>query len=143
MTTLGLEDVLACLRAVEWPCAPPIGVGEFEVLYVSAAEVVVWYTPARDGHKIGEVAIPCARIAAAWARLCDGATLDEAGLCEACGGVGMGRWVLALLALIPGASVHAEPLTLVWSQPDTPPPTPLPTRREARSVGRRRKAAGE
>lgn len=118
MTTLGFEDVLTCLRGVAWPCAPPIGVGEFEVLYVSAVEVVVWYTPAREGHRTGEVAIPCARLAAAWQRLRAGAALDEAGLSAVCGGAGWGRWALALLALVPGACVRQEPLTLAWA-PDS------------------------
>ena len=128
MSTPDLEDVLACLRAIEWPCAPPIGVGEFDVLYVSEAEVVVWYTPARDGQRTGEVAIPCAGIAAAWQRLSAGAALDEALLSAVCGGAGVGRWVLALLALVPGASVRQDPLTLHWSPPAPESAAPAPQR---------------
>jgi hypothetical protein len=141
MAMVGVEDVLSCLRTVEWPCAPPIGVGEFEVLYVNAAEVVVWYTPAREGQRTGEVAIPGARIAAAWQRLRAGAPLDEAGLSEVCGGVGMGRWVLALLALVPGASVRQEPLSLSWS----PPPGAdgeVPVGDSVKARARRPKATG-
>jgi hypothetical protein len=140
MTTFSLADVLAVLRAVEWPCAPPIGAGEFEVLYVSAAEVVVWYTAVREGQRSGEVAIPCARIAAAWQRLAAGVALDEAALSEACGGAGVGRWVLALLALVPGACVAADPLALSWSAPVEASMVAQPTPTAPR--GRRRKAAG-
>ena len=139
-----MEEVLACLRQVAWPCAPPMGVGEFELLYVNAAEVVVWYTPAREGQRTGEVAIPCARIAAAWQRLRAGASLDEANMSEVCGGLGMGRWVLALLALVPGMSVRQEPLSLSWS------PLPAPDHGapvgdgvpDAKARARRPKAAG-
>jgi hypothetical protein len=142
MTALDLADVLACLRAVEWPCAPPIGVGEFDVLYVSEAEVVVWYTPAREGQRTGEVAIPCARIAAAWQRLCTGATLDEAALAETCGGEGVGRWVLALLALVPGVRVRQEPVALVWTAPELVVDAPVAVG-GTKGRGRRRRAVGE
>jgi hypothetical protein len=111
------ERVLAWLREVAYPCAPPIGVGEFEVLYASGVEVVVWYSPAREGHRAGEVAIPCRRLAAAWEALCAGHTLDEAALTALGEGVGGGRWLLALLALLPGAQVEAEPLRLEIQSP--------------------------
>jgi hypothetical protein len=142
MTTLSLDDVLAILRKVEWPCAPPIGVGEFDVLYVSAAEVVVWYTPAREGQRMGEVAIPRARLAAAWQPLAAGSALDEAALSKACGGPGAGRWVLALLALVPGVSVRQDPLALMWSPPADEASAVTPSG-AATGRGRRRKVAGE
>ena len=114
------EQVLAWLRALAWPCAPPIGVGEFVILYASPLEVVVWYSPAREGHRAGEVAIPCARLAAAWEALVAGEGLDEAALTALGGGPALGRWLLALLALLPGSHVQAEPLVLSW-QPETEP----------------------
>lgn len=106
------DAVLAWLRAVELPCAPPIGVGEFDIRYANAVEVVVWYTPARDGHRVGEVAIPTAALAAAWQALAAGVALDEDALVALGGGAGGGRWLLALLALIPGVRTEAEPLRL-------------------------------
>jgi hypothetical protein len=122
------DEVLAWLRGLAWPCAPPIGVGEFEVLYASAVEVVVWYSPAREGHRVGEVAIPCARLAAAWARLVAGAALDEGALTDLGAGPAGGRWLLALLALLPGARVQSEPLMLTW----TPEPEPAPRKTASR-----------
>ena len=109
------EQVLAWLRAVAVPCAPPIGVGAFDILYASAAEVVVWYTPARDGHRHGEVTIPAPRLAAAWEALAAGAVLDEGALTALGGSVALGRWLLAILALLPGARVQEDPLTLAWA----------------------------
>lgn len=109
------EQALATLRNLAYPSAPPIGVGEFDVLYASEREVVVWYSPVREGQRAGEVAIPCARLAAAWAALTSGATLDEGALAEYGAGIAGGRWLLALLALLPGVRVQSEPLTLVWS----------------------------
>ena len=106
------EQVLAWLRALAWSCAPPIGVGEFDILYANAVEVVVWYSPARDGHRPGEVIIPCARLEAAWNALREGRPLDEARLCELGGHAAMGRWLLAILALLPGTRVEASPLAL-------------------------------
>ncbi|HEV7129636.1 MAG TPA: hypothetical protein VGN32_19540 [Ktedonobacterales bacterium] len=125
------EQMLAWLRGLAYPCAPPIGVGEFEVLYASASEVVVWYSPAREGHRAGEVVIPCARLAAAWEALVAGAALDEAALTALGEGIGGGRWLLAVLALVPGAQVDVEPLRLVWSAP-----------RDVTKGGRARRAAG-
>jgi hypothetical protein len=103
-------EVLAWLRARPHPCAPPIGVGEFDVLYASAREVVVWYTPARDGHRTGEVAIPCARLAAAWEALQAGTPLDEPALARLGAGIG----------------VQSAPLALTWSSEPEPAPAPPP-----------------
>jgi hypothetical protein len=132
------EHVLAWLRGLAWPCAPPIGVGEFEVLYASDAEVVVWYSPAREGHRAGEIAIPCARLVAAWQRLTAGDALDEAALADLGAGAAGGRWLLALLAQLPGARVQPEPLILAWA------PEPEPVRDSAlvpRAPRRRRSSA--
>jgi hypothetical protein len=111
------EQVLAWLRALAWSCAPPIGVGEFDILYANASEVVVWYSPARDGHRPGEVVIPCARLEAAWNALREGHPLDEARLCKLGGHAAMGRWLLAILALLPGARVEESPLALILDVP--------------------------
>lgn len=113
-------DVLRHLRGLALPCFPPVGVGSFDILYASEREVVVWYSPAREEHRTGEVAIPCERLAAAWRSLLGGEPLDEAAL-ERCGeGVAGGRWLLALLAQLPGVRVQPAPLALIWSPP--PPP---------------------
>jgi hypothetical protein len=114
--------VLAHLRGLAAACEPPIGVGSFLVLYASAAEVVVWYSPARETHREGEVSIPCARLAAAWSVLTTGATLDEPALERLGDGPAGGRWLLALLAQLPGASVRDDPLTLAWQPPIIPAP---------------------
>jgi hypothetical protein len=112
-----VEGILRCLRALERTCEPPIGVGAFDVLYASAVEVVVWYSPARPEHRSGEVAIPTAWLAAAWAALVGGARLEEATLEEFGQGSAGGRWLLAVLAQIPGVVTRAEPLALEWSAP--------------------------
>src|SRR5690348_14261906 len=109
--------VLAHLRGLTAECEPPIGLGSFLVLYASAAEVVVWYSPARETHREGEVSIPCARLAAAWSALTSGVVLDEPALERLGEGAGGGRWLLALLAQLPGASVRDDPLTLAWQPP--------------------------
>src|SRR5215472_2097530 len=96
------DGLLARLRTLAAPCEPPIGVGAFDVLYASAREVVVWYSPARAEHHAGEVAIPTARLAAAWAALTAGGALDEAELERLGGGAAGGRWLLAILAQLPG-----------------------------------------
>jgi hypothetical protein len=111
------DAILAWLRTLELPCAPPLGVGEFDMRYANAAEVVVWYTPARDGHRVGEVAIPTAALAAAWQALEAGAALDEDALVALGGGAGVGRWLLALLALVPGVRTDTEPLRLRLEAP--------------------------
>jgi hypothetical protein len=113
----GFAGVLAHLRGLAAACEPPIGVGSFLVLYASAAEVVVWYSPARETHREGEVSIPCARLAAAWSALTAGATLDEPTLERLGDGPAGGRWLLALLAQLPSVSVRDDPLTLAWQPP--------------------------
>ena len=134
--------VLAHLRGLAAECEPPIGVGSFLVLYASAAEVVVWYSPAREAHREGEVSIPCARLAAAWSALTAGATLDAPALERLGEGPAGGRWLLALLAQLPGASVRDDPLTLAW-QPPIPAPVPAPAVVPvAASRPPRRKSAG-
>jgi hypothetical protein len=112
-----VDAVLRVLRALERTCEPPIGVGAFDVLYASAVEVVVWYSPARPEHRSGEVAIPTAWLAAAWAALVGGVRLEEPALEEFGQGVAGGRWLLAVLAQIPGVVTRVEPLALEWSAP--------------------------
>ncbi len=112
-------DVLRHLRALAGPCAPPAGVGSFEPLYANDDEIVVWYTPARQTHDAGEVAIPCARLAAAWARLLAGERLARETL-EADGDrPARALWLLALLAQVPGVrcATEPDPLALWWEQP--------------------------
>jgi len=123
------DGILRHLRRLAAPCEPPVGVGSFELLYASEREVVVWYSPARDYQQQGEVAIPCARLAAAWAALAAGESLDAAALEARGGGVGGGRWLLALLAQLPGVRVREEPLTVVWDPQRieaTPAAVPVP-----------------
>jgi hypothetical protein len=112
-----VDAVLRALRLLERTCEPPIGVGAFDVLYASVVEVVVWYSPARPEHRSGEVAIPTAWLAAAWAALVAGVRLEEPALEELGQGVAGGRWLLALLAQIPGVATRIEPLALEWSAP--------------------------
>lgn len=118
MTAARIEDfnaLLRYLRGLAAPCEPPIGVGSFLLLYASEREVVVWYSPAREQHREGEVTIPCARIASAWRALTMGEILDETALESHGEGPGGGRWLLALLAQIPGVAVRADPLALAWA----------------------------
>ncbi len=112
-----LEDVLRDLRRCAESCEPPVGVGAFDVLYASAREVVVWYSPARPEHRPGEVAIPTAWLAAAWRALLRGEALDETALERLGESVAGGRWLLAVLAQLPGVRVREEPLALEWSPP--------------------------
>jgi hypothetical protein len=112
-----VEEILRSLRALDGACEPPIGVGAFDVLYASAIEVVVWYSPARPEHRPGEVSIPTAWLASAWAALVGGARLEEATLEELGQGVAGGRWLLAVLAQLPGVATRIEPLALEWSEP--------------------------
>jgi hypothetical protein len=113
----GMDELLRALRLLERTCEPPVGVGAFDVLYASAVEVVVWYSPARPEHRPGEVAIPTAWLAAAWTALAGGARLEEAALEELGQGSAGGRWLLAVLAQIPGVVTRIEPLALEWSAP--------------------------
>jgi len=114
---IGVDELLRRLRLLEQTCEPPVGVGAFDVLYASAVEVVVWYSPARPEHRPGEVAIPTAWLAAAWSALVAGTRLEEAALEELGQGVAGGRWLLAVLAQIPGVVTRVEPLALEWSAP--------------------------
>jgi hypothetical protein len=107
-----LEGVLRHLRALAESCAPPVGVGSFDVLYASEREIVVWYSPAREDHRAGEVVIPTIWLATAWTALLTGTTLDEEALCHIGSGLAGGRWLLALLAQLPGVRVREEPLAL-------------------------------
>jgi hypothetical protein len=132
------DQVLAWLRGVEGPCAPPIGIGEFEVLYASPREVVVWYAPARVGHRAGEVAIPSVRLSAAWEQLVAGAALDEPALTALGMGVGGGRWLLAVLTQVPGVCVQLDPLALTWSAPTEPAIQDVSTSARPRRGPRRR-----
>ncbi|MGZ3600187.1 MAG: hypothetical protein ACXWQ5_10815 [Ktedonobacterales bacterium] len=135
---IDFEGVLRYLRRLGAPCEPPIGVGSFLLLYASDHEVVVWYSPAREAHREGEVAIPCSRLAAAWKALTEGETLDEAALERIGGNAIYGRWLLGLLAQIPGVTVRVDPLTLLWSPPEpepdetpAPPAEPIPLASDA------------
>jgi hypothetical protein len=125
------ESILRYLRTLAEPCAPPMGAGGFDVLYASAHEVVVWYSPARDGQMAREIAIPAEVLAAAWQSLCAGALLDEAALLALGLGSAGAHWVIALLAQIPGVQVRQEPLALAWtlldltSEPHPPSPSPI------------------
>jgi hypothetical protein len=110
-----LEGVLRYLRALANTCEPPIGVGSFDVLYASQREIVVWYSPARDDHHEGEVSIPTIWLATAWTSLVAGSALDEETLCRIGSGLAGGRWLLALLAQLPGVRVREEPLILEWA----------------------------
>jgi hypothetical protein len=121
----GFESVLRTLRRLPSPCEPPVGVGSFDLLYANEREVVVWYSPAREGHLPGEVAISCARLAAAWAALTAGEAMDEDALVAYGGGLGGGRWLLALLAQLPGVRLREEPLALLWD-PEYVEPVPVP-----------------
>jgi hypothetical protein len=112
----GFDGVLRFLRSLAAPCDPPVGVGTFDVLYASADEIVVWYSPARDGHTPGEVTIPCGRLAAAWATLTAGETLDESALERLGAGLAGGRWLLAVLAQLPGVQMRDDPLVLSWAR---------------------------
>jgi hypothetical protein len=112
-----LDTVLGRLRALAAPCEPPVGVGAFEVLYASEREIVVWYSPARAEHRPGEVTIPTSRLQAAWSVLVSGTPLDEAALDALGEGPAGGRWLLAVLAQLPGVAVRQEPLALAWQAP--------------------------
>ena len=116
-----LDSVLRYLRGLAEPCVPPIGVGAFDILIVSAHELVVWYSPAREEHRAGEVAIPMSWLAAAWEALLAEESLAAAALEQIAAGAAGGRWLLAVLAQVPGVRVEEEPLALVWSAADRSP----------------------
>lgn len=103
--------LLAALRALPGPCAPPVGVGAFDILFASSREVVVWYAPARDGLEQREVAIPCDLVRASWALVLRGAPVDEEALRTLASSAAHGRWLFALLAQVPGVDVEESPST--------------------------------
>jgi hypothetical protein len=100
--------LLRALRALPGPCAPPVGVGTFDILYASEREVVVWYAPARDGVEQREVAIPCALLRSAWSLALRGTPVDEAALRALAPGRAGAHWLLALLAQVPGMEARHE-----------------------------------
>ena len=114
-----LESVLRYLRAIAQTCEPPVGVGSFDVLYASQREIVVWYSPAREEHHEGEVTIPTIWLATAWSSLVAGSALDEEALYRIGAGLAGGRWLLAILAQLPGVRVGEEPLILEWAAAPT------------------------
>lgn len=116
------ESVLQYLRTLAEPCAPPMGAGGFDVLYASLREVVVWFSPARDGQSAREIAIPAEVLSTAWQSLCAGNILDEAALAALGLGSSGVQWVIALLAQIPGVQVRLEPLALAVGGPHPQPP---------------------
>jgi hypothetical protein len=134
-----LSSVICYLRGLPAPCLPPVGVGTFLVLYASEREVVVWYSPARDDHREGEVTIPCYRLARALETLMAGQALDEAALELLGEGLAGGRWLLALLAQVPGVRVQEQPLALVWS-PEVPGASQTAPAQAAKSKANRRRA---
>ena len=136
-----LSGLLRYLRGLALPCEPPVGVGSFLLLYASEREVVVWYSPAREQHHEGEVTIPYHRLAAAWEALVAGQTLDEFALDTLGEGPAGGRWLLALLAQVPGVRVQAQPLALAWFS-DVPAESPAaPAKSGGSRRGRRRTTA--
>ncbi|HEX9037319.1 MAG TPA: hypothetical protein VF808_10055 [Ktedonobacterales bacterium] len=115
---MAFARLLRALRALPGPCEPPVGVGGFDILYASEREVVVWYAPARDGVEQREVAIPGGLVRAAWALTRRGAPVDEAALRALAASPGRGRWLLALLAQVPGVETRrGEAPTLVEDSP--------------------------
>ena len=108
------EDVARRLRAIATTCEPPVGAGSFDVLYMNARELVVWYSPSRDHHQPGEVAIARSAVCAAWSALVERGALDEATLLAIGQTNWTARWLLAILAQIPGVSFIEEPLSLRW-----------------------------
>jgi hypothetical protein len=148
--------LLRALRSIPGPCLPPIGAGAFDVLYACEREVVVWYEPARDGAEQREVTIPGALLRDAWALTLRGEPVEEEALRGLATGAAGGRWLLALLAQVPGVETRREEpieeagrgpegvahgadgdeprVTLIWRGVDLTP-SPSPERR-----GERRRA---
>lgn len=112
--TLDDETLARHLRGVATTCAPPVGVGSFDILYVNDHELVVWYSPVRDHQQPGEVAIARSRVDAAWGTLLERGRLDEADLIAIGESTKIARWLLAVLAQLPGVTCVAEPLALEW-----------------------------
>ena len=111
------ERVLAQLRSLAAPCDPPVGVGQFLVLYANDEETVVWYLPAREQHQQGEVVIPTTRLRKAWEALQAGTVLDGPALESLGEGPAGGTWLLALLAQITHVQVQQEPLRVCLIEP--------------------------
>jgi hypothetical protein len=112
--TLDDETLARHLRGVATTCAPPVGVGSFDILYVNDRELVVWYSPVRDNQQPGEVAIARSCLRAAWETLLERGRLDESDLIAIGEGNRIARWLLAVLSQAPGVSFIAEPLALEW-----------------------------
>ena len=102
--------LLASLRALPGPCAPPIGEGAFDILYASAREIVVWFVSAKDGAAQKEVAIPARLAREAWALIRRGEPVSEATRRAIAAGAAGGRWLLALFAQLPSVEVRAADL---------------------------------
>jgi hypothetical protein len=70
--------------------------------------------------------------------------LEEAALEQLGQGMAGGRWLLAVLAQIPGVIARAEPLALEWSAPPatTTPTTPTTRRRRSRRTTARTSPTG-
>lgn len=120
------EALLRSLRALDGPCAPPVGAGSFDILYASAREIVVWFSPAKDGVAQREVAIPAALARVAWALVRRGEPVTDAALRALAPGAAGGSWLLALLAQAPGVSARvtsagASDTSGETVPPDTPP----------------------
>lgn len=129
MADADLEDfdgVLRFLRGIAATCEPPVGVGSFDLLYATTAEVVVWYSPAREHQQAREVTISAGCLSAAWSALLAGEQLDLSTLETLGNGVAGGRWLLALLAQLPGVRVHDEPLAVTWAAEPEPIAAALP-----------------
>lgn len=105
---MSFAEVLSYLRRLDEPCRPPVGVGSFDLLCASERHILVWYTPRREGHTAGEHAIPARCLAVAWETLRAGAPLDEPALAALGASPAVGRWLLALLAQLPGVRVRDE-----------------------------------
>lgn len=137
------EEVTRRLRAIAATCAPPVGVGSFDVLYVNERELVVWYSPSRDHQQPGEVAIACGAVRSAWTALLERGALDETALLEIGQTNWTARWLLAILAQLPGVRCVAEPLTLEWrplvsAEADQPAAASSPAERSRKPRTRKR-----
>lgn len=111
-TATAFERVVCYLRARAEACALPGGAGSFDVLVVNERELVVWLTPGREGQRLGEHTIPTNCLAAAWNAFSATAVMDVAALVSLTGSPVYGRWLLALLATLPGVRLDEETLTV-------------------------------
>lgn len=105
---LAFTALLRALRALPGPCAPPVGSGAFDILYANEREIVVWHMPARDGLEQREVTIPARLARAAWDLIRRGAPVDELALRALAPGAAGARWLLCLLAQVPGVETIQE-----------------------------------